>query len=368
MTDLEGAASVPTIAVSYRGDFVENRYGGWWALTQASSTSPACQVIQASSGAEQVAIFGRSSAKPFQALPILMSPIAQELLQEAQILSMASHSGTPEHQAVVQRVLEQAGLHASNLICGTHAPLDKETATALRAQGAEANVLHHNCSGQHAVMAWFCKQQGWPVEHYHQPEHPLQQMLFQYLAEWCKVSEFPRWLNEKEHSTDLSQESHGIPYATDGCQLPAYYLPLSTWAGLFAQLTVRSEAKAFVTMVQSSPTMIAGPGRLDSLLIERTRDSKEPLFCKSGADGVVGVSNLARHQGLMIKVADGNLAVRDAFLLSKLRELGWLTSDTQTYLRNAVLKYAYLKPGTKPGTESVFFSIDVPNSSSRRAG
>src|SRR5688572_26424469 len=66
----------------------------------------------------------RSAAKPFQALPLVASGAADAfgLTEQELALCCGSHSGEPRHVEVVTRMLDKAGLAATLLQCGSHAP------------------------------------------------------------------------------------------------------------------------------------------------------------------------------------------------------------------------------------------------------
>ena len=89
--------------------------------------------------------FLRSSAKPFQALPLAR---AREDLDERDLaIASASHLGRPEHVAAVEALLAKVPASADELECG-----------------AEPTKLRHNCSGKHAGMLALCAARGWPSD------------------------------------------------------------------------------------------------------------------------------------------------------------------------------------------------------------
>ena len=104
----------------------------------------------------------RSSAKPLQALPLAR---AYENLGEDELaIAAASHFGTPEHVEVVRRLLAATGGSEDELDCGLQ-------------DGRPPEPIFHNCSGKHAGMIAVCRANGWPVEGYRRPDHPLQLAL-----------------------------------------------------------------------------------------------------------------------------------------------------------------------------------------------
>ena len=86
----------------------------------------------------------RSSAKPFQALPLAVE--APDLPDEELAIACASHDGAPEHLAAVNALLARAGCGEDDLECGPE----------------RGSRLNHNCSGKHAGMLLLAKLRGWP--------------------------------------------------------------------------------------------------------------------------------------------------------------------------------------------------------------
>lgn len=132
----------------------------------------------------QVAVFGypelvtywRSTAKPFQAMAVVLSGAANAFNLSAKELAIAcgSHVGSKEHTDVVREMLAKAGLTESHLQCGIHDPYDAEERNRLVREGSSPSRVHSNCSGKHAAMLLAAKHIGAPLETYRQPDHPVQ--------------------------------------------------------------------------------------------------------------------------------------------------------------------------------------------------
>ena len=103
-------------------------------------------------GAPDTVTFLRSSGKPFQALPLLVSGAADRLGFTVQEIAIAcgSHSGEPIHVAAARSMLAKAGLTEDDLRCGAHAPYNVQSALDLAAAGIAPGQIHNNCSGKHA--------------------------------------------------------------------------------------------------------------------------------------------------------------------------------------------------------------------------
>ena len=89
----------------------------------------------------------------------------------------ASHSGEERHLAGARRILELAGLTEDDLRNVPDLPYDPAVRDAWVREGRQPSRLAQNCSGKHAAMLYTCKLNGWPLESYLDPGHPLQQAI-----------------------------------------------------------------------------------------------------------------------------------------------------------------------------------------------
>ncbi|TSA81813.1 asparaginase [Deinococcus detaillensis] len=262
-------------------------------------------------GNPQLVTFPRSSSKPVQALPLALA--APELPSDELAIACASHAGTPRHLAVVERLLARSGSSVADLHCGTHPPFDPETAADLIRRGEKPTPLHHNCSGKHAGMLLACTLMGWPREGYTEPDHPLQRRIRELHAELAGLA-----LDE-------------VRVGTDGCSVPAFALPLSGAARIFARLAAPGGESAaglerIFQAMRAHPFLIAGPERLDTTLMPLVPG----LAAKMGAEAFYG---LALRQtphgplGVTFKVIDGGERARAHIALALLEALGLPLTD-----------------------------------------
>ena len=102
---LAASALVP-LAVATRGTLAECVHLGAVAVADARGT------LHASAGAADLVTYLRSAAKPFQALVVVESGAADAFgLGPRELAVIAgSHSGEPEHVAIVQDILGRLGL------------------------------------------------------------------------------------------------------------------------------------------------------------------------------------------------------------------------------------------------------------------
>ncbi len=298
-----GVAVESGLSISVRrGEYIENHHQAW-VLVSDSLGNLRISSTPNPSVAAAYACFFRSAAKPFQAWPLVMYGHHRNLDPIELALACGSHSGSPEQTALAEQILAKAGLGIDALQCGPQSPLDPKVFP----KGTEsATPIHNNCSGKHAAMLYLCQQMGWDLTHYLDASHPLQVVI---KKELCRLANMP-----------------DCPTAIDGCGAPTYYLPLATMARLYAQLSQASETKTaeFYPIVQAMkqhPEMVGGVGRLDTILMQTTQGR---LLSKVGADGLLCVARLGYDQGLALKIADGNNAIRDIVAIQVLHNLGWI--------------------------------------------
>ena len=281
-----------------RSGFVESQHLGIAVVADAGGA------VLAAVGDPDLRIYLRSCAKPLQALAVWGLGVSRELGLGALALAGAagSHSGEPEHVASVRKVLAAAGLDESALRCPAALPFNPEA----RRQAEGPAAVYHNCSGKHAYMLAGAVTRGWEIERYTEPEHPLQAVVSDTVADFAGAA--------IEH------------VGVDGCGVPVHALPLSALATAYARIGARAAdgdegAAALVEAARRHPVMIAGTGELDTRLLEVTGGR---VLSKAGAEGASAAVNLATNQGLAVKVLDGAVRARGPALLAALQALGWL--------------------------------------------
>jgi L-asparaginase II len=305
-----------------RGQIVESIHFGALAVVDAKGN------LLASVGDPNTVTYLRSSAKPFQALPLMESGGRERYhLTEREVALICSyHSGTDEHVEAVKALQEKVGALESDLLCGTHAPFHEETAEALRQRGEAPTPNRHNCSGKHTGMIAYARLRGLPYDEYINPQHPIQRTIIAAFAEMCNLS--------------VDQ----VQVGTDGCSVPNFAVPLYHAALAYARLCdpqtggvtppSRAQACAEITRaMMTHPEMVGGPGRFDTRLMQ-TAEGR--IVSKGGAEGyqaigiMPGVMNPASPGvGIAIKISDGDLKGRaiGAVSLEVLRQLGVLSAS-----------------------------------------
>ncbi len=254
--------------------------------------------------------YWRSSAKPFQALPVVEDGAADRFGFDGGDLALCcgSHAGTPGHVRRVRSILERIGLSPSELACGPQRPFDDGAARALERSGEGFAPVHNNCSGKHAGMLARAVHAGEPVEGYLEYVHPVQQRIRQGLGRWLDV------------------DPERLGWATDGCGVPTPYLSLRQMARAFGRLARAAAsgepgASAVADAMTSHPELVAGEGRLTTRFL---RAGRETLLAKEGAEGVFCLAGLERGWGMALKVLDGAkraMGVAAAEVLARLEVL-----------------------------------------------
>lgn len=290
-----GLAEDAPLAAVTRGALVESVHRGRLAVCD-----PDGNVLRAV-GDPEVYIYARSSAKPFQALPLVLSGAADALgLTERELaVACASHNAEKPHLAAVKSILEKAGLTEEDLQSGAHLPLHEPQADGLIRSGQEPRPIHGNCSGKHAGMLAVCVYEGYETATYRDPAHPLQRRILGLIAEVCG-------LREDE-----------VLVAVDDCGVPAFALPLRSFAKGLARFATGNaipdelalSALRISEAMREHPFMVAGTGRFDTELMESA-----DLLVKGGAEAVLAVGS-QDGWGMALKVSDGAVrAVRPAAL------------------------------------------------------
>ncbi len=310
-------AVVPLVEVT-RGGRVESIHYGALAVVDARGN------LVAHAGDPDLVTYLRSTAKPFQLLPLVESSGAHRFGFTDQELAVmaASHSGEPRHVETVQGILAKIKLGEAGLQCGAHWPTSESASRALREAGRQPTPIHNNCSGKHAGMLAQCLARGLSTHDYLDSGHPVQVAIRQTLAEMSGVA------------ADV------IGIGIDGCSAPCFALPLRACGQAFAHLADPSglsqprlaAVRRIVSAMTAYPEMVAGEGRLDTDLM---RAAGGTLLSKGGAEGYHGLAVLRAGLGIAIKIVDGH-GQRGAgpVAIEALRQLGALDAEAIARLRD----------------------------------
>jgi L-asparaginase II len=306
------AGAPASLVEVWRGPIVESRHRGHLIAVDGAGHTVAAL------GSPETVTYVRSSGKPFQALPVLVSGAADRFGFTEQEIAIAcgSHSGEAIHVDTVRSMLGKIGLDESALKCGVHQPFSAEVAHALASNQQQPNVLQNNCSGKHAAMLALAVHLGAPTATYDDWRHPVQQLIAQ------TVSDFSE--------TPVDQIALGV----DGCGAPVFGVPVHAMALMYARLVsppedfapaTRTTCGRIVKAMIEFPAMVGGTkDRLDTELI---KTGAGRLISKIGAEGVYTVGVLPNKEwphglGLALKIEDGDdYRARPPAVIEALRQL-----------------------------------------------
>ncbi|MFD8391379.1 asparaginase [Streptomyces sp. NPDC059680] len=229
----------------------------------------------------EAAFYPRSAVKPLQAVAMLRAglPLDGALLS----LAAASHSGEERHLAGTRRILELAGLTENHLRNVPDMPFDPVVRDAWVHEGRMPSRLAQNCSGKHAAMLWTAQLNGWSLEDYLDPGHPLQQAI-------------------QEIVEDLTGQ-RVARVTVDGCGAPLFSISLHGLARALSRITSAApgtpEARVADAMREHAE-MASGSGRDVAALMRAVPG----LLAKDGFEGVQ-VAALPDGRAIAVKIADG---------------------------------------------------------------
>jgi L-asparaginase II len=245
----------------HRGPFVESVHLVHAVAVQAGS-------VVAGAGDPAFLTSLRSSAKPFQALPLVRS--RSDLDDTDVAIASASHRAEPEQIEAVRRLLAKAPATEDDLEVGTQ-------------EGRPPKPIYHNCSGKHAGMLATCRARGWASEGYRLAGHALQDEI---LAEIAAAAEV---------------DPGSVETALDGCGVVCFALPLERVALMFSRLEEREGGERIAAGMRAHPALVGGTGQPDTELMRMlpgwiAKGGAEGLFCAAGPNGV----------GVALKAQDGS--------------------------------------------------------------
>jgi L-asparaginase II len=250
----------PISVAAHRGSFVESVH-----VVHAVAVHEGAVVAEAGDTTFLTSI--RSSAKPFQALPLVRS---RDDLDDADIaIASASHRAEPEQIEAVRALLAKAPATEHDLEVGLQ-------------DGRPPQPIFHNCSGKHAGMLAACRARGWPTKGYRLAGHPLQDEIH---AEVAAAAEL---------------EPHELKTAVDGCGVVCFALPLERVAFMFSKLETREGGERVAAAMRVHPQLVGGAGQPDTELMHAlpgwiAKGGAEALFCAAGPGGL----------GVALKTQDG---------------------------------------------------------------
>jgi L-asparaginase II len=285
-----------------RSGQVESFHVGYGVITDATG-----EIVKAY-GDTQYPTYVRSSARPLQGMAVLRSGAYDDFKLNSEELAVicSSHSGEPVHTETVSQIFSKAGIGPEHLACGIHPPIHRESAKALQAAGIAPQQIHNNCSGKHSGMLTTCVQLGYSPEDYLDPDHPVQQYIYDIVKEYTSSDEIHR--------------------GVDGCSAPVFHLPLQKVAMAFARISQQKnqECRQIFQAMNGHPHLVGGEGRFDTALME---SFPAKILSKGGAEAVSAAGFImpdGQVYGLAVKVLDGNYRAIGQMVLKMLEDIGFI--------------------------------------------
>jgi L-asparaginase II len=228
--------------------------------------------------------FARSSMKPLQATVSLSLSTFDYSDREVSVMC-ASHNAEPVHVDAVRAILRRAGVPESALRCPPAYPWDVEALIA----APEKLSVNSDCSGKHAGMLGAACEQGWDLDTYRSPEHPLQARILEAVV--------------------LASGTEHVDLGVDGCGLPVHGMALRSMAAIYARLAapealgaLEPHARRAVDAMAREPYMVAGRGRVDTAVMETIAG----VVVKAGAEAMICAALRDRGIGIAVKISDGS--------------------------------------------------------------
>lgn len=291
------------LAVVTRGGFVESRHAG-----SAVVLSPEGEAL-VSLGSPESRFYTRSALKPLQSLTMHSLGLTLDT-DEERAISLASHNGTPEHVAIVMRMLAAGRLTPDALQCPADWPMGGTDKLRLAASGGIPAAIHHCCSGKHAAMLRTCQINGWSLDTYLDPSHPLQQAIKETVQRF--TGEIPN------------------PISIDGCGAPTHAITLTglargirrmATAELNSPFPLHRQAASLIASARKNGWVVCGAHSGDTVLID-----KLGVFSKFGAEGSVVVATPDGHVAV-VKILDGSQRALHVVAAELLAQVGAISRD-----------------------------------------
>ena len=293
------------LIVELRNNVLEcEHYGAICAVDEHGS-------LKWSLGDMQAPRFLRSAGKPLQIIPAVKHGILEHygLSEQDLALMLSSHRGEDMHIETLNHIMHQSGLTETALQCAPSYPLNEAAKEHWLRNGGHEERRFHNCSGKHFGVLLWCKQEGYELESYLDPDHPAQQEITSMIIEMSGAKP--------------EQVSSG----KDGCGFPVYALPMPAIATAYLKLacpdliadpSTRAAAERISHAMNAYPLMVGGTNRLDSVLME-----DKNIVAKGGFKGIFGFALREERLGFAVKIGDGADEECTFVVRSILKQIGY---------------------------------------------
>lgn len=308
-------ATDPLVVEVLRGDQPDSIHRAAAAVVDARGT-----VIR-SWGRIGDPIFPHSALKLIKAIPLLETGACDRfgLATEEIALACSSHVGEHDQVEKIANWLHRVGLSEKHLECGAMQPFSARAVEALRRAGRPCTQLHNNNSGTHAGFLTTALHMGEDLAGYVSENHPVQQRVRRTLE------------------TMIDMEISKLPCGTDNCGVPAYAVPIYNLALAMARMAEpaqlgearRDAISRIFSAIRLHPSLLVGPGRLSTFILEVTDGS---VIVKGGSEGIFFASVPFLGLGVALKAEDGSQRAADVALLAVLSCIGAFKPSQTTAL------------------------------------
>jgi len=265
----------------------------------------------------------RSSAKPFQAMNVVLSGAYEKygFSQKELAIMCASHHGEEYHIDTVKSILGKIGLTKDYIQTGDGTPLSMENAMGLARKGVAFDSLYHNCSGKHSGMLASCLVKNYALDDYLDQDHPLQKDILDIIS----------------HFSEITKEK--IKIGVDGCSAPIHSMPIYNMALSYAKISnpdnleekYQKISNIIFNAMTTYPEMVSGSKGFCSLLMKH---SNGKLIGKIGAAGVYCIGVKDKNIGIALKIQDGSMTAIQPVIMKILKEFDILDSKELKKLEN----------------------------------
>jgi L-asparaginase II len=297
--------SVPLVRV-VRSTLEESVHAGDVAVVDAAGS------LVAHAGDPEWRAFARSSMKPLQAaVSLSLSPF--DYADREVSVMCASHNAERVHIEAVRSILARNGVSEDRLLCVAALPGDQESMMA----APQRLRINSDCSGKHSGMLGAASANGWPLESYRSPDHPLQARVLEAVL--------------------AASGEREVAIGVDGCGVPVHGLPLRAMATIYARLadpsglaSLEAPARRAVAAMAAEPYMVAGRNRVDTAVMEAVPG----VIVKAGAEGMICAAVLDRGLGIAVKIRDGTHRAAGPAMIRILLALGVIDELALNALRD----------------------------------
>ena len=235
--------------------------------------------------------FPRSAIKPFQIIPLLFLANKNDIKFDSEEIAIfaSSHSGQKVHVELLKHISKKYEISWNEIFCAPQRPMHTETADYYVSNKIPFSKLNNNCSGKHLSMLIYSKLLNVDYFNYENIEHIVQKNINSFFKEIFEIEE--------------------INYGIDGCGLPAIYLNSSSFLKGVTNVLSSDYKDIWISIFDSynkHPNLVGGENRTDTNIM---LNSYNPLLAKSGAEGVLFVTN--NETSYVFKCLDGNFRAVD---------------------------------------------------------